>query len=59
MGKKVEILTDHDTEMLLINVDGQCVFEQNTWDFNTWHYLPELLKKLDAEVTVGNYTYED
>lgn len=59
MSKKVEILTDPDTEMLLINVDGKCVFEQNEWDFTTWQHLPHILKSLGAEVTVGNYTYED
>lgn len=59
MSKKVEILTDHDAEMLLIKVDGECVFEQNEWDFTTWQHLPHILKSLGAEVVVGEYSCED
>lgn len=56
--KKVEILTDDNTEMIKIIVDGNGVFEGNEWDIrnDTW---ASILKSVGAEVEEKPYTYAD
>lgn len=56
---KVSILTDVETDMLRIEVDGVCVFEDNDWGFTSHSDLPRLLRRAGVEVEIGEYTYED
>lgn len=58
MKNQVKILKDDSCDMLKIEVNGKCVFEQNDWDFNLTEHIRGILNELNVELVVDDYNYE-
>lgn len=59
MTKSIKFRVDDMSEMLEVYIDGKCVNEGNFWDFDFVRDVPDLLHKLDVNVTVEEYEYDD
>lgn len=57
--KHVKFRTDDNSEMLEIYVDGELFGEGNYWDFDFVRDSINLLTKLDIDVSVEDYEYDD
>lgn len=56
-AKKVTVLLDNDTDMVKIEVEGNPVFEGNTWDLNLGVWI-NIMQNASVDVEEKEYAYE-
>lgn len=55
---KINILKDDECNMMRIELEGQCLFEGNEWEFPKDGDLAGFLRKVGFSVTEEGYSYE-